>query len=72
MFIVIFFLLGLCFGFALKLPWALLAFLIPLGLVIAATDRSASAIVIGFVVTAIGIVAGTVLSVRTEERTAQP
>jgi hypothetical protein len=70
MFIVIFFLLGLCFGFALKLPWALLAFLIPLGLVIAATDRSASAIVIGFVVTAIGIVAGTVLSVRTDERTA--
>jgi hypothetical protein len=72
MFIVIFFLLGLCFGFALKLPWALLAFLIPLGLVIAATDRSASAIVIGFVITAIGIVAGTVLSVRTDERTAQP
>jgi hypothetical protein len=70
MFIVIFFLLGLCFGFALKLPWALLAFLIPLGLVIAATDRSASAIVIGFVVTAIGIVAGTVLSMRTDERTA--
>jgi len=69
MFIVIFFLLGLSFGFALKLPWALLAFLIPLGLVIAATDRSASAIVIGFVVTAIGIVAGTVLSARTDERT---
>jgi hypothetical protein len=70
MFIVIFFLLGLCFGFALKLPWALLAFLIPLGLVIAATDRSPSAIVIGFVVTAIGIVFGTVLSARTDERTA--
>jgi len=70
MFIVIFFLLGLCFGFALRLPWALLAFLIPVGLVIAATDRSASAIVIGFVVTAIGIVAGTVLSARTDERTA--
>jgi len=70
MFIVMLFLLGLCFGFALRLPWALLAFLIPIGLVIAATDRSASAIVIGFVVTAIGLLAGTVLSARADERTA--
>jgi hypothetical protein len=69
-FIVMFFLLGLCFGFALKLPWALLAFLIPLGLVVAATDRSATAIVIGFAVTAIGILAGTLLSARVDERTA--
>jgi hypothetical protein len=70
MFIVMLFLLGLCFGFALRLPWALLAFLIPVGLVIAATDRSASAIVIGFVVTAIGLLAGTLLSARADERTA--
>jgi hypothetical protein len=70
MFIVMLFLLGLCFGFALRLPWALLAFLIPIGLVIAATDRSASAIVIGFVVTAIGLLAGTLLSARADERTA--
>jgi hypothetical protein len=70
MFVVIFFLLGLCFGFALRMPWALLAFLIPLGLVLAASDRSAGAIVVGLVVTAIGILAGLVLASRTDERTA--
>jgi hypothetical protein len=70
MFVVIFFLLGLCFGFALRMPWALLAFLIPLGLVLAASDRSAGAIVVGFAVTGIGILAGLVLSARADERTA--
>jgi hypothetical protein len=70
MFVVIFFLLGLCFGFALRMPWALLAFLIPLGLVLAASDRSAGAIVVGLVVTAFGILAGLVLASRTDERTA--
>jgi hypothetical protein len=70
MFVVIFFLLGLCFGFALRMPWALLAFLIPLGLVLAARDRSAGAIVVGLVVTAFGILAGLVLASRTDERTA--
>jgi hypothetical protein len=68
MFVVIFFLLGLCFGFALRFPWALLAFLIPLALVLAASDRSAGAVVIGFVVTAIGIIAGFVLSARVDAR----
>ena len=68
MFVVIFFLLGLCFGFALRLPWALLAFLIPLALAVAATDRSPVAIVVGFVVTAIGIFAGLVLSAHAEQR----
>jgi hypothetical protein len=70
MFIVIFFLLGLCFGFAVRLPWALLAFLIPLALAVAATDRSIPAIVVGFVVTAIGLLAGLILSSRVDERTA--
>ena len=68
MFVVIFFLLGLCFGFALRMPGALFAFLIPLGLVLAASDRSASAIVIGFAVTAVGIFAGLVLANRADEQ----
>jgi hypothetical protein len=68
MFVVIFFLLGLCFGFAARMPWALTAFLIPLGLTLAASDRSGVAIVIGFVVTGLGIVAGLVLSARVDER----
>jgi hypothetical protein len=68
MFVVIFFLLGLGFGFAARLPWALTAFLIPLALVLAASDRSAGAIVIGFAVTAIGILAGLMLASRSEQR----
>jgi hypothetical protein len=71
MFIVIFFLLGLCFGFAARMPWALLAFLIPLGLILAASDRSGVAIVIGFVMTALGIMAGLVLAARVDERESQ-
>ena len=66
MFIVMFFLLGLCFGFALRMPWALLAFLIPLGLIAVATDRSPVMIVIGLAVTAIGIVAGQILAQRAD------
>jgi hypothetical protein len=68
MFVVIFFLLGLCFGFAARMPWALLAFLIPLGMTLAASDRSGVAIVIGFAVTALGIMAGLVLAARVDER----
>jgi hypothetical protein len=68
MFVVIFFLLGLCFGYAARLPWALLAFVVPLALVVAASDRSGAAIVVGFVVTAIGILVGLVLSTRTDEQ----
>jgi hypothetical protein len=67
MFVVIFFLLGLCFGFAARMPWALIAFLIPLGLALVASDRSGVAIVIGFVVTALGIMAGLVLAARSDE-----
>jgi hypothetical protein len=68
MFVVILFLLGVCFGFAARMPWALLAFLVPLGLTLAASDRSAAAILVGFVVTGIGITGGLVLSSRTEHR----
>jgi hypothetical protein len=66
MFVVIFFLLGLCFGFALRMPGALFAFLIPLALVIAASDRSPVAIVIVFIVTAIGIMVGLMLAQRSD------
>jgi hypothetical protein len=69
MFVVILFLLGLCFGFAARLPWALVALLIPLGLALAASDRSAAAIAVGFVTTAIGIMAGRALAARADERT---
>jgi hypothetical protein len=71
MFVVIFFLVGLSFGFAARLPWALLGFVIPLALAVAASDRSFGAIVIGFAVTAIGILAGLVLSNRADERAAR-
>jgi hypothetical protein len=70
MFVVIFFLLGLCFGFALRMPWALLAFLIPLALALVASDRSGVAMVVGFVATAIGVMGGLVLSARADERAA--
>jgi hypothetical protein len=70
MFVVIFFIVGLAFGYAARLPWALLGFVIPLGLFLAASDRSGSAVVVGFVVTAIGILAGLVLASRGDERTA--
>jgi hypothetical protein len=68
MFIVIFFLLGLCFGFAARMPWGLVAFVIPLGLALVASDRSAAAIVVGFAVTGIGILAGLVLATRADQR----
>ena len=68
MFWVMFFLLGLCFGYAARMPWALLAFLVPLGLAVAATDRDIAAVIAGFVVTAIGIVAGLALAVRGERQ----
>jgi hypothetical protein len=67
MFVVIFLLLGICFGFALRMPWALLAFLIPLALIAAASNRSGGAIVVGLVTTAIGVVVGQLLSARADE-----
>jgi hypothetical protein len=70
MFVVILFLLGLSFGYAARLPWALVAFLIPVALAVAASDRSGGAIAVGFVVTAVGIVAGLALATRGEQRTA--
>jgi hypothetical protein len=68
MFVVILFLLGLSFGYAAGWPWGLLAFVVPALLTLAATDRSAAAVVVGFVVTAIGLAAGFALAARTEER----
>jgi threonine/homoserine efflux transporter RhtA len=50
------------------MPWALLAFLFPLALALAASDRSIGAIVVGFVVTGIGILVGLVLSQRADDR----
>lgn len=70
MFVVILFLLGLSFGYAARLPWALIAFLVPILLTLGASNRDGAAIVVGFVVTAVGILAGIVLSTRTDERTA--
>jgi hypothetical protein len=70
MFVGIFFLLGLCFGFAARLPWALLAFVFPLALIVVASDRSGGAIVVGLLATAIGIMAGLALAARSDERTA--
>jgi hypothetical protein len=70
MFVVILFLLGLVFGYAARLPWALLAFVVPLALAVAASDRSAAAIAVGFIVTAIGIVVGLAVAARSAEKTA--
>jgi hypothetical protein len=67
MFVIIFLLLGLAFGYAAGWPWGLLAFVVPLLLVLAASDRSAGMIVIGFAVTAIGVVAGVMLAARGRE-----
>jgi hypothetical protein len=68
MFVVILFLLGLSFGYAARWPWSLLAFVVPVLLTIAATNRSGSAIVVGFVVTGIGIVAGFALASRSTQQ----
>lgn len=68
MFIVILFLLGLSFGYAAGFPWGLLAFIVPLALLWAAADKSGGAIVVGFVVTAVGLLAGLALSARGERQ----
>jgi hypothetical protein len=67
MFVVILFLLGLCFGYAARLPWALLAFVVPVLLALAASPRSAGAITVGFIVTGIGLLLGLVWATRTDE-----
>jgi len=72
MFIVIFFLLGLSFGYAAGFPWALLAFVVPIALLVAAADKSAGAIIVGFAVTLIGLLAGFVLAARSEQQHANP
>jgi hypothetical protein len=64
MFVVILFLLGLSFGFAARMPWALTAFLVPLALTLTATNRNGAAVVVGFLVTGIGVLAGSALAAR--------
>ncbi|MFL5839665.1 MAG: hypothetical protein ACJ77Z_04345 [Thermoleophilaceae bacterium] len=68
MFVVILFLLGLSFGYAAGWPWGLLAFVVPLLLTLAASDRSGGAVVVGFVVTGIGVLAGLALAARRDEQ----
>ncbi len=64
MFVVIFLLLGFAFGFAARFPWGLLAFIVPALLTLAASDRSMPAVVVGFVVTGIGVMAGIAFAQR--------
>jgi hypothetical protein len=66
MFVVIFFLLGLAFGYAARWPWGLVAFVVPVLLTLAASDRNGAAIVVGFLVTGIGVVAGLALAARSK------
>ena len=68
MFVVMLFLLGLSFGYAVRMPWALLAFAVPIALTVAASDRSPGAVLIGFIVTAAGVILGTALSAREAQR----
>lgn len=67
MFVLILFLLGLAFGYAARWPWGLLAFVVPIALLLTATDRSASAVTVGLIVTAIGLLVGFALAVRSDE-----
>jgi len=67
MFLIIFLLLGLGFGYALGWPWSLLAFVIPLLLLLGASNRSGSSVVIGFAAVAIGLLAGIALRRRVGE-----
>ena len=68
--IAIFFLLGLAFGFAAGWPWGLLAFVVPLALILVAADRSGGEIVLGLIVTTIGLLAGFMLAARAGEQRA--
>ena len=66
MFIVILFFLGLAFGYAAGWPWALVAFVVPILFVLGAAERSAPLIVVGFLLTAAGVLLGIVLARRSE------
>ena len=68
MFVVILFLLGITFGYALGLPKALLAFVVPIALFLNAADRSAGATVFVFVLVAVGVLIGLMLSARESAR----
>ena len=68
MFVVILFLLGLAFGYALGFPKALLAFVVPVALFLNAADRSGSATIFVFVLVAVGVLIGVMLSGRESAR----
>jgi hypothetical protein len=70
MFIVILFPLGLAVGHAAGWPWGLLAFVVPLLLTLGASSRSGPAVLLGFVVTAIGLLCGFMLAARSREQEA--
>jgi hypothetical protein len=70
MFVVIFFLLGLGFGYAARWPWGLLAFVVPILLTLAAGDRNGAAVVIGFVATGVGVLAGVSFAARSDAQRA--
>ena len=71
MFVVILFLLGLSFGYAVGFPKALFAFIVPAGLFLTAADRSAGATIFGFALVAVGMIAGLILAARESERAAR-
>jgi hypothetical protein len=70
MFVVILFLLGLATAYAAGWPWGLLAFVVPVLLVISAADKSGGAIVVGFIVTAAGVLIGFMLAARDDSEPA--
>jgi hypothetical protein len=67
MFVVILFLLGLATAYAAGWPWGLLAFVVPVLLVLSAGDKSAGAILVGFIVTAAGVLIGFTLAARDDQ-----
>jgi uncharacterized membrane protein len=64
MLILILFVLGLAFGYAAGWPWGLLAFIVPVLLTLGASERSIPAVILGFVLTAAGVLAGVALARR--------
>ena len=55
------------FGYAAGWPWELLSFIVPGLLVLGAADKNGTAIVVGFIVTAGGLLVGLTLGARSGE-----
>ena len=66
--IVLFFVLGVAFGYAAGWPWGLVAFIVPLLLFFGAKDKDTATVVVGFIVTAIGVMVGFMLAARENAR----